>query len=127
VGAAVEGGQNGAPAAVDRLAAALWVALGGLGLVCEGAPVAGAHALLEAARADLPRAIEIVARHHVDPGDDFRMEPGFANIQAVRAGTLLARDRTGEIRAREDALVVMPLYQGQGDDGFFLGRPVAAS
>ena len=53
------------------------------------------------------------------------MEPGFANIQSIAAGTLLARDRGGEIRAHEDCLVVMPLYQGQGDDGFFLGRPEA--
>jgi len=43
----------------------------------------------------------------------------------VRAGTLLARDKAGEIRAREDGIVVMPLYQGQGEDGFFLGRAVA--
>ena len=50
------------------------------------------------------------------------MEPGFANIQPVARGQLLARDRRGEIRAPEDCLVVMPLYQGLGDDGFFLGR-----
>ena len=50
------------------------------------------------------------------------MEPGFANIQRIQAGQLLARDRQGEIRAREDGVLVMPLYQRLGDDGFFLGK-----
>ena len=81
--------------------------------------------LLEHAREDLPHEIEIVLRYAITPEDEFRMEPGFSNIHPVRAGMLLARDRHGEIRAPEDGLVVMPLYQGQGDDGFFLGRPVA--
>ena len=43
------------------------------------------------------------------PGDGFRMEPGFANIQPIAAGTLLARDNAGEIRAPEDCMMVMPL------------------
>lgn len=128
IGVAIEAGQNDSPDSIDRHAAALWIALAELGLIAvdgaHSAIVADARALLEAARDDLPRAIEIVSRHALTSGDGFRMEPGFANIQAVRAGTLLAHDRSGEIRAREDSIVVMPLYQGQGDDGFFLGRAV---
>jgi predicted deacylase len=129
IGVALEAGQNESADSVDRHAAALWIALAELGLVARdgahAARVADARALLTAARADLPRAIEIVSRHALTRGDGFRMEPGFANIQFVRAGTLLAHDKGGEIRAREDAIVVMPLYQGQGEDGFFLGRAVA--
>jgi predicted deacylase len=127
IGVALEAGQNESPASVDRHAAALWIALAELGLIAPAAhagAVAQSRALLEAARDDLPRAIEIVDRHPVTHGDGFRMEPGFANIQAVHAGTLLARDKGGEIRAREDGLVIMPLYQGLGEDGFFLGRAI---
>jgi len=129
IGVAFEAGQNESTDSVDRHAAALWIALAELGLAGTDGGAAGeatrGRALLEAARTGLPRAIEIVGRHPVTRGDGFRMEPGFANIQAVRAGTLLARDKAGEIRAREDGIVVMPLYQGQGEDGFFLGRAVA--
>jgi len=121
-GVAIEGGQNDSPASVDRLAAAIVIELVELGLGEDEERAACARTLLAEARGSLPHAIEIVERHHVEPFDGFRMEPGFANIQAVRAGTLLARDHSGEIRAREDGLVVMPLYQGQGEDGFFLGR-----
>jgi hypothetical protein len=37
---------------------------------------------------------------------------------------LLARDRHGDIRAPEAGLMLMPLYQSQGTDGFFLVREV---
>lgn len=52
------------------------------------------------------------------------MEPGFKNFQPVRRGKVLARDRTGAIKASETGLVLLPLYQPLGDDGFFLAREV---
>ena len=52
------------------------------------------------------------------------MEPGFTNFQSVRRGKVLARDRTGEIKASETGLILMPLYQTLGNDGFFLVREV---
>ena len=32
----------------------------------------------------------------------------------------IAQDKQGPIEAPEDALLLMPLYQSQGEDGFFL-------
>jgi len=37
---------------------------------------------------------------------------------------VLAQDRTGEIKACETGLILMPLYQALGNDGFFLVREV---
>jgi len=70
------------------------------------------------------RVVEVRYRHAIVPEDDFQMEPGFKNFQTVRRGQVLARDRSGEIAARETGVILMPLYQTQGDDGFFLGRDV---
>jgi len=42
----------------------------------------------------------------------------------VRKGQLLARDYHGLVLAPHDARILLPLYQGQGEDGFFLARPV---
>jgi succinylglutamate desuccinylase len=53
------------------------------------------------------------------------MEPGFVNFQPVDRGQLLARDGRGEIRAGESGRILMPLYQSQGRDGFFLVREVS--
>ena len=124
VGVAVEGGQNEASSSVDHLEAVLWIGLVAAGIVAgEDLPdLAEFSSRLERAGQGLPHAIEVFHRHGIVPADEFRMAPGFANIQPVERGTLLARDRRGEIRADEDCLLVMPLYQGLGDDGFFLGR-----
>lgn len=126
---AIEGGQNESEGAIENHEAVITIALAAAGLVARDAgsarALAASEARLEAARHGLPQAIEVYHRHAIRPDDGFRMEPGFANIQPIAAGTLLARDRKGEIRAEEDCLVVMPLYQGLGDDGFFLGRALA--
>ena len=124
IGVAVEGGQNESPASVDHHEAVLWIALVSAGVLAREALLdhAALVARLMRARQGLPHAIEVYHRHGIVPEDDFRMAPGFANLQSIRRGTLLARDRRGEIRADEDCLLVMPLYQGLGDDGFFLGR-----
>ncbi len=124
----VEGGQHAGPATEANLEAALWVALAAAGLCAPSAlPVhADAVAHLARARGALPRVIEVLERHAVAGDDEFRMEPGFANIGRVRARELLARDRRGEIRAPRDGLLLLPLYQPQGEDGFFLGREVTS-
>lgn len=127
VSLAVEGGQHDDPRTIDHLEAVLWVALAAAGLADRTAlprfPRARAH--LNDARGEIPRVLEVLRRHAITPEDRFVMEPGFANLARVRAGQLLARDRAGDVRAPEDGFVMLPLYQGQGDDGFFWGREVS--
>jgi succinylglutamate desuccinylase len=69
---------------------------------------------------DLPTKTKLIFRQPVDKDDEFKMLPNFKNFQLVEAGTLLAKNRYGEIRAKETSRVLMPLYQPQGEDGFFL-------
>ena len=68
--------------------------------------------------------VEIRYRHNILPGEGFFMKPGFENFDAIRKGDLLASDRHGEIRSLETGYILMPLYQSQGNDGFFLVRRV---
>ncbi len=123
----VEGGQHAAPSSVDNLEAALWLALAQADMVAPGAfpEVARAWRRLDALRGDLPRVMEVVSRRAITPDDAFTMEPGFRNIHRARAGQRLARDRGGDILAPGDGLVILPLYQGLGSDGFFWGRAVS--
>lgn len=124
----IEGGQHDDPASVDNLEAAVWVALAQAGLVDARAferEHAKSHALLDSRRGDLPRVMEVVQRHAITPADEFTMAPGFANLDRAHQGQLLARDRRGDIRAPADGLVILPLYQGLGNDGFFWGREVS--
>jgi succinylglutamate desuccinylase len=120
----IEAGQNADPGAVDRHESVLWIALAAAGVLRDDeVPRLAAHrARLDACRGDLPHVLEVEERHVIEPADGFHMRPGFANIQRVQAGELLAHDRRGEIRAPRAGVLLLPLYQAQGDDGFFLGR-----
>ena len=72
---------------------------------------------------DLTEIDAKVARYLSEPGEHFEMEPGFANLENVRRGQLLARTGPqGEIAVLSpfDGLLLMPKYQEQGSDGFFL-------
>ena len=53
------------------------------------------------------------------------MEPNYHTFQPVVKGEILAHNKAGKIRAREKGRIFMPLYQEQGDDGFFIVRRIA--
>ncbi|HIF21882.1 MAG TPA: hypothetical protein EYQ27_08235 [Gemmatimonadetes bacterium] len=52
--------------------------------------------------------------------------PGFENFQTVREGQLIAEDQDGDVLVVEDSILLMPLYQEQGEDRFFLVREFSA-
>jgi len=123
----VEGGQHDAPESVDRLEAAVWLALVAIGSVrLEDVPHGGdLRARLRRAVRNVPRLFEVRYRHALRAGDEFRMGPEFRNFQEVTENEPVARDRRGEIRAPESGRIFLPLYQEQGEEGFFIVREVA--
>lgn len=123
---AFESGQHDNPRSADNAEAAIWLCLAQAGLVAPArAPIpAGLLNRLEAASDGLPGVVEAHYRHAITPADRFRMEPGFTNFQPVDEGQVLAYDADGSVASPSDGFILMPLYQPQGDDGFFLVRGV---
>ena len=119
-----EGGQHHHPETLDSLKAALWVGLGGAGVIREARHrEAGAGRLrLHAATRGLPTVLEMRYRHPVISGDGFRMHPAFKSFQPVASGQTLARDRKGDVPSPQVGRILLPLYQDQGEDGFFIVR-----
>lgn len=68
------------------------------------------------------KTFEILYRHELKEQDTFEMKTGFENFSKVRKGQLLATQNGKEIKSSWDAYIFMPLYQSQGDDGFFIIR-----
>ena len=71
--------------------------------------------------------IEIRYRFPVPSGTRFAMVPGFSNFDLVEEGEVLAHiggTEQAEVHSPSDGLLLMPRYQGQGEDGFFLGNEV---
>jgi hypothetical protein len=122
----IEGGQHDDPATAAVLEAAVWEALLTLGCLCaEEVPHLATHrARIVVSAGRLPRVVEVLYRHAIGPADGFRMRTGFANFTPVRRGEIVADDRRGPVTAPVSGLLLMPLYQPLGADGFFIGRPV---
>lgn len=70
------------------------------------------------------KTFEIIHRHGLENSDEFIMEPGFENFQKIKKGQLLAYQNGEEIKSEWDAHIFMPLYQSQGNDGFFVVEQV---
>ena len=72
------------------------------------------------------KTFEIVYRHGLADSDIFKMEPGYENFQKIEKGELLAKQNGNEVKSEWDAYIFMPLYQSQGNDGFFIVKEVEA-
>lgn len=125
-GMGFEAGQNAEPEAVHRAMAAIFTVLYNMGMVND--KKLGNYVQyrkdLEHFAEKLPGVVDLCYRHPVRINDGFLMREGFGNFQPVKKDDLLAEDIHGAIRAKEDGLILMPLYQTQGTDGFFIVKEV---
>ena len=78
------------------------------------------HDFLAQQTAGLPKKVEFIYKHIIEEEDDFVMRPGFKNFDKIKKGDWLANDKLGRIEAQAEGYILMPLYQEQGDDGFFI-------
>ncbi|MEM1217236.1 MAG: succinylglutamate desuccinylase/aspartoacylase family protein [Bacteroidota bacterium] len=119
-----EAGQHNAPEAVQHAVAAIVNLLRSIGSV-RPEDVENRHdEVLINYSSGLPNVARLSYVHRIQPHDTFVMRPGFRNFQPIYAGEHLATDQNGPIRARMDGHLLMPLYQPQGEDGFFVIQEV---
>ena len=117
-----EAGKIGSHQAIDNQELTIWQVLYLNGfLEWEQVPdnVQNYTILLEQT-SHLPEILKLDYCHKIRPEDNFKMMPGFKNFDPIKKGQLLAHDVNGEIRAQSDGFMLMPLYQQEGNDGFFL-------
>lgn len=119
-----ESGQHEESLSVNRAIAAIINCLRTIECVKQDDVESKHDNMLKEYSAKLPKLSQLLYVHPIATGDDFVMHPGFKNFQEISAGQLLAHDKSGEIKAKEDGRILMPLYQKQGEDGFFLIRSV---
>jgi len=119
-----ESGQHQEPIAVSRAIAAVINCLRTIGCV-HPSHIENKHdQLLQTYSAGLPKVMELILTHRIQPSDNFAMKLGYQNFQPVKKGEVVAVDKNGPIQVEEDCMMLMPLYQKQGNDGFFLIKEV---
>lgn len=117
-----EAGTHYDGTSVDRALAATVNLLRSVGCVSAEDVSTHHNKLLRHASSHVPPLLELVYVHHLSPAEriGFTMRPGFENFQLITEGTLLADDDSGPIAAPCDGYILMPLYQTQGEEGFFI-------
>ena len=121
-----EGGQHDSPVTVENHTSLVWLALLNTGILSDAdVPDLEMHrARLSAGKLD-SRIVEVRYREAITRDDGFEMIPGFNNFDSITEGQIIAKNRRGPVKAPEDGMILMPLYQKLGEDGFFIGRTVS--
>lgn len=124
VGFAFESGTHGTVMAENNAVAGLMTLMVNTGLVPANKleKFGTYYAYLMEKVEGYPHKIDFVYKHIIEDGDDFVMNPGFNNFDPIEKGDWLATDKHGKIEAQTDGYILMPLYQEQGFDGFFIVR-----
>lgn len=115
-----ESGQHDEQLSINRAIAAITNCMRTIGCV-KAEDVENQHdqLLIEFSKG-LPKVSQLIMTHSIGKKDDFVMREGYKNFQTVKAGEPVADDQKGVITIKKDGHILMPLYQKQGDDGFFL-------
>lgn len=121
-----EAGQHDDPRSVDYHHAMLVMAMMNAGILNRDAlPNArNCEKLLKDGCRDTRGFYEIRYRYAIEPDEQFQMLPGFESFHPVRKRQRVATNRHGSVSMPENGQIFMPLYQSQGDDGFFVIRRV---
>ena len=115
-----ESGQHDDPLSINRAIAAVTNCMKIIGSI-DGRHIENRHNyLLTEYSKRLPKLCRLIMKHEIRPFDQFIMEPGYSNFREIRKGEILGHDINGPVRASHDGLILMPLYQKQGDEGYFL-------
>lgn len=121
---AFESGQHNDPTSINRAIAGITNMLAAAGNI-DKTHIANRHNLILDEYSDgLPRVTNLIDKYHIDDIDKFEMMPGYQNFQPVQKGEQLATYDGVPVLASNDGLILMPLYQEQGEDGFFLVQEV---
>lgn len=120
LGIAYEAGQHNDPLSVSRSLSAILNTLHFAGCISDHHLRNPQEMILQKSFAELPKVTRLTHVHHIKQGEAFVMRPGYVNFQKIHAGEHLADDVKGPIFSPFDGLILMPLYQPQGSDGFFI-------
>ena len=124
VGVTFESGQHDEELSIKRAIAAITNCLRSIGCVSADVVENKHDSILIEYSKGLPKIADLLYCHPIVPSDNFRMKEGYKNFQHIKKDEIIAFDKEGEIRSKNDGRILMPLYQKQGEDGFFMIKTI---
>lgn len=67
---------------------------------------------------------EVTYKYTIGVDEHFTMRSGYENFQSLSAGETIAESDGVPVKTGKEALIFMPLYQEQGEDGYFFVRKI---
>ncbi len=126
-GFTIEAGKHHTITSVENTEASIWLFLVYTGLI-EKEDLPFYVELIEMLKERVTERNEdfkVVEHYRIDPGENFEMELGYVNFQKISKGEVLATNQTETIRSSHNGRILMPLYQAQGNDGYFILKKAA--
>ncbi|MEN7551775.1 succinylglutamate desuccinylase/aspartoacylase family protein [Rapidithrix thailandica] len=120
-----EAGQHDDPASIENHIAFIYLSLVFANVVAkESINFEQYYQRLAKASGYIRSFYEIFYCYKIKAGEKFTMLPGYLNFQQVKKGQLLAKSNNKPVLAPNTSRIFMPLYQSQGDDGFYSIRSI---
>ncbi|HMP28893.1 MAG TPA: succinylglutamate desuccinylase/aspartoacylase family protein [Saprospiraceae bacterium] len=117
---AFEGGQHDDGASTSRLIAAMVNCMRSIGAVLPENVESHHDKVLREYAHGLPKYCKITYIHQIEDGRLWKMKPGYYGFQEVHKGEVVAKYNGQEVKIPHDGLILMPLYQENGKEGFFI-------
>lgn len=121
-----EAGQHDAQSSIENQEAFIWSTLINIGCISEYDILDG-HVYperLAKTTTEGKRIFEVRLKYTIGEDEEFTMKPHYVNFQAIKKNELLASNQSQNIYASEKGRIFMPLYQKQGDEGYFIIRKI---
>ena len=121
-----ESGQHYTQEAIENSVAFTWLTLLFTGALEEDFLDNTEHYFAQLRKSALGNTnfYEVTHRHLITQEDNFKMIPGFRSFDTLAEGTRLASHNGKKLKTDKKSIVFMPLYQEQGEEGFFLIRKI---
>lgn len=118
-----ESGQHDAKAAVTHHKNFIHLALNYTG-VYTSKTIKSHYEELQKAADDTADMYEIIHLHRIFEGDTFEMQYGYKSFETIKRGDVLALYNQKALKSKYSGKIFMPLYQKQGNEGFFIIRRI---
>ncbi len=125
---AFESGTHDDAASIDNHESFVWLSLVYGGLIKNSAlSNYYKHVVrLGNANPEQHKVFEVFYRKEIAQTEEFVMKPGYYNFSKVSKNEVVANSNfKSSIKVSEDCRIFMPLYQGKGNDGYFLIRNIS--
>lgn len=121
-----EAGQNDELSSFENHKSFIYLSLANTGVIDKQAfDDYGKHlGIIGKSSVDMRDIFEIRVQYKIKDDEAFTMNPGYVNFQLLKKHEHLATNQKGKINATMQGRIFMPLYQDQGDDGYFIIRKI---